>query len=115
MKKLVILSLIILGTTVAEVKAESDYMSVLKHYQNTPQTTQQQQVKKHYLLDKNGNKTGYVVTNPDKSVSIYDMNGKLIRRTTKGSRNTQTTQKKFTSYKDIKPVKQNRRALQNLF
>ena len=114
MKRLIILAVIILGMAATDVKAESDYMSVLKHYQNTTQTTQQK-VNKHYLMDKNGNKTGYVVTNPDKSVSIYDMNGKLIRRTTKGSKNTQTTQKKFTSYKDIQPVKTNRRPLQNLF
>ena len=114
MKRLVILTLIILGITTADVMAESDYMAVLRQYQNKPQTTQQQ-VKKHYMLDKDGNKTGYIITNPDKSMSIYDMDGKLLRSTAKGSKNTQTTQKKFTSYKDMQPAKSNRRALQNLF
>jgi len=112
MKRLVILAVIILGVTAVNVNAESDYMSVLRQYQNKPQSAQQQ-VKKHYMLDKNGNKTGYVVTNQDKSVSIYDMNGKLIKTTS--AKNTQSSQKKFTSYKDVQPAKSNRRALQNLF
>ena len=114
MKRLVILAVIIIGVAAADVKADSDYMSILKQYQNKPQTTQQQ-VKKHYMFDKNGNKTGYVVTNEDKSVSIYDMNGRLIKTTGSRRNNTQTSHKKFTNYKDVQPAKSNRRALQNLF
>lgn len=111
MRRLVILAIIIFVIAPLQVKANSDYMSILNQYKNTPQTQQKKAVKQ-YIYDKNGNKTGYIITNPDKSMFIYDMNGKLIKKT--GNQNYES-KKKLNHYKDIQPQKTNRRPLQNLF
>ena len=112
MKRLLILSILIFITVPLQATAESDYMSILNQYKNTPQNMQKNKQTKQFIYDKKGNKTGYIITNSDKSISIYDMNGKLIKTT--GNRNT-SSKKKLNHYKDIKTQKSNTRPLQKLF